>query len=249
VIDFELAVPDGWVQIPVTPDAAKLRRRIIDVVIRHHLPDSLPRDKAGPWRRMLRKALAEATDEAGRQGARSVLLPLREFNGVRLPGSMVVTVLESEDESEDPEQLLASILADAGADGTYLEIGGSPAVRAASVVESSKVGRKAPSRQVSYYVSNLDAPGVWGLLTFTVLTDGDVDAEPVQAVVLLFDMIVQTLRWADRLDVPTEDEVLAELAELAELAQSARVAALAEPAGPDTAVPTVAGAGPRTHSE
>ncbi len=97
-------------------------------------------------------------------------------------------------------------------------------MRTASVIESSRIGRKAPSLRVSYYVSNPDAPGVWGLLTFTVLTDGDVDAEPVQAVVLLFDMIVGTLRWADRTGVPTEDEVLAELADLSGVA------------GPDAAV-------------
>ncbi|MEY9874615.1 hypothetical protein ABH931_004115 [Streptacidiphilus sp. MAP12-33] len=215
MIDFELIVPDGWVQIPTTPETARLRRRIIEEVLRHHLPDTLPRDKAGPWRRMLRKELTEATDEATRQGARSVLLPLREFRGVKLPGSMLVTVVDSGDESEDSERLLASILGDAGADGSYREIGGVPAVRVASVVESGRVGRVQPSWRVSYYVSHPDAPGVWGLLTFTVLTDGDVDAEPVQAVVLLFDMIVTTLRWADRPDVPTEDEVLLQLGDLA----------------------------------
>jgi hypothetical protein len=158
---------------------------------------------------MLQRELTEATDEASRQGARSVLLPLQDFQGLRLPGSLLMTVIEGEDDGQDPEALLASILADAGTDGTYLEIGGAPAVRVASVMESGRVGRKAPSRRVSYYVSNPDAPEVWGLLTFTVLTDGDVDAEPVQAVVLLFDMVVSTLRWGDRLDVPTEDEVLA----------------------------------------
>jgi hypothetical protein len=224
MIDFELVVPDGWVQIPTTADTTALRRRIIEDVIRHHLPDSLPRDKAGPWRRMLRKELTGATDEAVRQNARSVLLPLQEFSGVRLPGSMLVTVIEAGDEAGDPERLLASVLADAGADGTALQIGGASAVRTASVIESSRIGRKAPSLRVSYYVSNPDAPGVWGLLTFTVLTDGDVDAEPVQAVVLLFDMIVGTLRWADRTGVPTEDEVLAELADLSGVA------------GPDAAV-------------
>lgn len=211
MIDFELVVPDGWVQIPTTPETTALRRKVVDGVIRHHLPDSLPRDKAGPWRRMLRKELTEATDEAARQNARSVLLPLAEFSGVRLPGSMLVTVLDAEDEPEDPERLLASILDDAGSEGTWLQIGGAPAARVASVVDSGRIGRKAPSWRVSYYVSNPDAPGVWGLLTFTVLTDGDPDAEPVQAVVLLFDMIVSTLRWADRVDVPTEEEVLAEL--------------------------------------
>lgn len=214
MIDFELVVPDGWVQIPTTPETSGLRRRVIEGVVRHHVPDSLPRDKAGPWRRMLRRELTEATDEAARQSARSVLLPLEEFSGVRLPGSMLVTVLDGGDGTEDPERLLASILADAGTDGTYVEIGGASAVRVSSVVESGRVGRKAPSVRVSYYVSNPDAPGVWGLLTFTVLTDGDIDAEPVQAVVLLFDMIVATLRWADRVDVPTEEDVLADLAEL-----------------------------------
>ena len=214
MIDFELIVPEGWVQIPTTPDTVRLRGRIIDGVIRHHLPDSLPRDKAGPFRRMLRKELTEATDEAARHGARSALLPLSEFNGMRLPGSMLVTVLEDGDETEDAEALLASILADAGDDGRYLEIGQAPAVRVATVVDSARVGRKAPSWRVSYYVSNPDAPGVWGLLTFTVLTDGDVEAEPVQAVVLVFDMIVSSLRWANRVDAPTEDEVLAELDEL-----------------------------------
>ena len=70
MIDFELVLPDGWVQIPTTPGSTALRRRIIDEVIRHHLPDSLPRDKVGPWRRMLRKELTDATDEAARQSAR-----------------------------------------------------------------------------------------------------------------------------------------------------------------------------------
>lgn len=215
MIDFELIVPDGWVQIPTTPDTTKLRRRIINDLIRHHLPDSLPRDKAEPWRRMLRRELTEATDEATRQGARSVLLPLKDFNGVRLPGSMLMTVIEDSDDAQDPKRLVASIVADAGTDGTYLEIGGAAAARVASIVDSGQIGRTKPSRQVSYYVSNPDEPGVWGLITFTVLSDGDVTAEPVEAVVLLFDLIVATLRWANRLDVPTEDEVMTQLDELA----------------------------------
>ncbi|MFF9479528.1 hypothetical protein [Streptomyces sp. NPDC014733] len=220
MIDFELVLPDGWVQIPTTTDTTKLRGRVVDELIRHHLPDTLPRDKAGPFRRMLRKELIEATDEAARQGARSVLLPLREFNGVKLPGSLVVTVIESGEEDEDAEALLASILADAGDSGSYLEIGQAPAVRLTAVVDSARAGRKAPSWRVSYYVSNPDAPGVWGLLTYTVLTDGDLEAEPVKAVMLLFDMIVSTLRWSNRIDAPTEDEVLAELDTLAPAAEA-----------------------------
>ncbi|MFG1777022.1 hypothetical protein ACGFIG_11405 [Micromonospora sp. NPDC049048] len=209
MIDFQLAVPDGWVHIPTTPETARLRTRIIDEIIRHHLPDSLPRDKAGPWRRMLRRELTEATDEAGRQGARAVVMPLAEFNGVRLPGTLVLTVIEDPDDPQDPKALLDSIVADAGAEGMLLEVGGCPAARVRTVIESDRIGRAAPSVRVNYYVAAPDAPGVWGLLSFTVLTDGDVEDELVQAIVLLFDAVVGTLRWADRVDVPTEDEVLA----------------------------------------
>jgi hypothetical protein len=208
MIDFELILPGGWVHIPTTPDLVRVREKTIEAIVRIALPDTLPRDKAGPWRRLLRRELTDATDEASRQGARAVVLPVQEFRGVRLPGTMVLTVLEDGETPEDPKLVLDAILGDAGADGTALEVGGCPAARVRQIVGSDAVKRKAPSVRVNYYVAAPDTPGVWALLTFTVLTDGDVDAEPVQAIVLLFDAIVGTLRWADRVDVPTEEEVL-----------------------------------------
>ncbi|MEV6301348.1 hypothetical protein AB0M02_18205 [Actinoplanes sp. NPDC051861] len=209
MIDFELIVPDGWVHIPTTPGLTRLRERTIDEIVRSALPDTLPRDKAGPWRRMLRKDLSDATADAQRQGARGVVLPVSEMQGMRLPGTLVLTVLDGDDDPQDPASVLTSILADAGPDGTALEVGGCPAARVRQIVDSGTLNRKAPSVRVSYFVAAPGAPGVWGLLTFTVLTDGDVEADAVQAVVLLFDMVVSTLRWSDRVDVPTEDELLA----------------------------------------
>jgi hypothetical protein len=208
MIDFELILPGGWVHIPTTPELARVREKTIEAVIRTALPDTLPRDKAAPWRRMLRRELTDATDEASRQGARAVVLPVQEFHGVRLPGTMVLTVLEDADMPDDPKLVLDAILGDAGADGLALEIGGCPAARVHQIVDSDAVKRKAPSVRVNYYVAAPDAPGVWALLTFTLLTDGDVEAEPVQAITLLFDAIVGTLRWTDRVDVPTEEEAL-----------------------------------------
>jgi hypothetical protein len=208
MIDFQLILPGGWVHVPTTPDLARVRAKIIDEIVRTALPDTLPRDKAGPWRRVLRRELTDATDEASRQGARAVVLPIQEFHGVRLPGTMVLTVLEDGDMPDDPKLVLDAILADAGADGLALEIGGCPAARVREIADSDAVKRSAPSVRVNYYVAAPDTPGVWALLTFTVLTDGDVEAEPVRAIVLLFDAIVSTLRWADRVDVPTEEEVL-----------------------------------------
>lgn len=210
MIDFELIVPDGWVHIPTTPAYAKVRERTIDAIVKRALPDTLPRDKAGPWRRMLRKDLIESTEEAQRQGARGIVLPVQEMQGMRLPGSMLLTVLEAEDDSpEDPRLVLDSVLADAGPEGMSLEVGGCPAARVRQIIDSDSLNRKAPSVRVSYYVAAPDAPGAWGLITFTVLTDGDVEAEAVQAITLLFDMVVSTLQWSDRVDVPTEDELLA----------------------------------------
>jgi hypothetical protein len=208
MIDFELILPEGWVHIPTTPELARVRAKMIEAVVRTALPDTLPRDKAGPWRRVLRRELTDATDEASRQGARAVVLPVREFHGVRLPGTMVLTVLEDADMPDDPKLVLDAILADAGPDGVALEVGGCPAARVRQIADSDALKRKAPSVRVNYYVAAPETPGVWALLTFTVLTDGDVEAEPVRAVVLLFDAIVGTLRWADRIDVPTEEEVL-----------------------------------------
>jgi hypothetical protein len=207
MIDFELIVPDGVAHIPTTPDSARIRERAINAIVRQALPDTLPRDKAGPWRRVLKRQLTEATDEAARQGARAVLLPVREMHGLRLPGTLLLSVIEDAGE-QDSALVLNAILAEAGANGTALEIGGCPAARILEIVDSDAIERKAPSVRVNYFVAAPDAPGVWGVLTFTVLTDGDVDAEPVQAIVLLFDAIVCTLRWADRVDVPTEDELL-----------------------------------------
>jgi hypothetical protein len=105
--------------------------------------------------------------------------------------------------------VLDAMLADAGPDGMALEIDGNPAVRIRQIVDSGPIKRKAPAVRVNYFVAAPGAPGVWGVLTFTVLSDGDVDAEPVQAIVLLFDAVVGTLRWADDVAVPTEEELLA----------------------------------------
>ncbi|MGI5148772.1 hypothetical protein ACQEVC_20715 [Plantactinospora sp. CA-294935] len=211
MIDFELIVPEGWVQIPTTPGFSRVRERTINAIVRHALPDTLPRDKAGPWRRMLRKELTEATDEAERHGARAVVLPVQEMHGMRLPGTLVLSVIEDAAPPQDPKLVLDSVLADAGSDGMTLEIGACPAARIRQIVDSSPIKRKAPAVRVNYLVAAPDAPGVWGVLTFTVLTDGDVDADPVQAIVLLFDMVVGTLRWVDHAEVPTEDELLGQL--------------------------------------
>jgi hypothetical protein len=208
MIDFELVLPAGWAVLPTAPDTERVRAWAINRIITRALPDSLPRDRAEPWRRELRKQLTTSTDEAGRHGARWVVLPLKEFNGIRIPGSLLLTILEDQD-PQDPERLLASILDDAGPDGTCVDVGGAPAARISAVIHQQLYGKDTAGVRVSYYLPHPDRPGVWGLLTFTVLTGDDVDDPLVRGIVFLFDTIISTLRWVDRDGTPTQEEVLA----------------------------------------
>ncbi|MBO3094857.1 hypothetical protein [Cellulomonas dongxiuzhuiae] len=210
MIDVEILVPQGWLRVPTSPGTERLRHRVVEDVVRWFVPDSLPRDKAGPWRRELRKSLAGAVDEAADAGAQSVLLPLTEYGGMRLPGSLLLTVLEDEP-TVDAQDLLNEVLAEAGEDGTLLDVGGGPAVRVRAVVDSGRIGRPQPSVRVAYYVAHPQVAGVWGLLTFTVLTDGDTEALPVLGVEAMFDAVVGTLQWVEHDGGPSADEVLAQV--------------------------------------
>jgi len=211
MIDFSLIIPGGWAHIPTTPGLAQLRARSIKAIVRQALPDTLPRDKAGPWRRLLRKELTEATDEAERHGARGLVIPVQEMHGMRLPGSLLLSVIEDAADGPDPMQVLSEIVADAGPDGMALEVGGCPAARVYKIIDSDSIRYDEPSVRVSYLVAAPEeAPGVWGALTFTVLSGGDVEADHVQAVVLLFDAVVSTLRWTEVVNPPTENDLLAE---------------------------------------
>ena len=71
------------------------------------------------------------------------------------------------------------------------------------------MGRSQPSVRVVYYAAHPQEPGVWGLLTYTVLTDGDPMAPVVRAVVAMFDAVVGARQWVEHDGGPTSDEVLA----------------------------------------
>jgi len=210
MIDAEVLVPEGWLLVPTSAGTERLRTRLVQAVVQRYVPSSLPRDRAEPWRRELRKQLQGAVDEAAEAGARSVLLPLVEYGEQRLPGSLLMTVLE-DDPQVPPSVLLDAVLADAGEDGMRLEVDGAPAARVQQVVDSRRAGRAHPTRRVTYYVSHPDQAGVWGLLTFTVLTDGDLEHPGVLAVTAMFDAVVGTLLWVERDGGPSVDELLAQL--------------------------------------
>ncbi|MCC2323479.1 hypothetical protein [Cellulomonas xiejunii] len=210
MIDAEMLLPEGWLHVPTSPGTEKLQARVVTSVVQHFVPEHLPRDRATPWRRELRKEMRRALDEATAGGARCVIMPLAQYGGLRLPGTLLVSVLE-----DDPQvvasDLLAELLADAGEDGLLLDVGGAPAVRIRSVVDSRRLGRAHPSWRVAYYISHPEVPGVWALATFTVLTDGDLEDPAVLAVVAMFDAVLGTLQWVEHEGGPSFEEVLAQV--------------------------------------
>lgn len=214
MIDVEVFVPEGWVLVPTAPGTQRLRDLLVDQIARRYVPETLPRDKAGPWRRQLRKELTAAVEDAAAGGAHSVLLPLAEYGGLRLPGSLLLTVLE-DDPTVAPDDLLRGLLDDAGEHGTALDLAGGPAARVHAVVGSAPLGRAQPSHKVTYYAAHPRTPGVWALATFTVLTDGDLEYEVVLAVVAMFDAVVGTMQWVEHDGPPSADELLTRVEALA----------------------------------
>lgn len=210
MIDAEVLVPEGWLLVPTAPGTERLRTRIVRAVVQRFVPASLPRDRAEPWRRELARQLQGSVDEAAQAGARSVLLPLAEYGSQRLPGTLLMTVLV-DDPLVPAQVLLDAVLGDAGEDGMLLDVGGGPAARVQAVTDSRGAGRDQPALRVTYYVSHPEAAGVWGLLTFTVLTDGDLEHPGVQAVTAMFDAVVGTLQWTDAAAGLPVDALLAQV--------------------------------------
>jgi hypothetical protein len=198
VLDVELMLPAGWVVLPTGADQRRDTDAAIEELVMTALPADLPRDRAEPWRRELRRHLAHAVDEARETGARSVGFPVAPMDGVVIPASFCTAVVDDPDPG-DPERLLAGLLADAGPDGSFHEIGGGPAVRVESVVTEQGPGGSydGPTRRVAYYVPHPDVAGCWAVTTFTTLADGNPHGPFADALVVLFDAVMSTMRWRD----------------------------------------------------
>jgi hypothetical protein len=197
VQDFELMLPEGWAVLPTLPADRAATDAAIEQLVLTAIPAELPRDSAEPWRHELRRHLGHAVDEARDSGARSVGIPIAPVDGVVIPASFCTAVLEDPD-PEDPERLLAALLADAGPDGSFHEIGGGPAVRVDTVATEPAPGGlyEGATRRVAYYLPHPDAPAWWAVTTFTTIADGDPRGPFADALVVLFDAIMSTLRWA-----------------------------------------------------
>jgi hypothetical protein len=205
IVDFELLLPEGWVILPTGADQQRQAAVAIDELVMTALPGDLPRDSAEPWRRELRRRLTHAVDEARETGARSVGLPIAPMDGVVIPASFCTAVIDDPD-PEDPERLLAGLLADAGPDGSFHEIAGGPAVRVEDIVTEQGPGGSydGPTRRVAYYTPHPEVVGCWAVTTFTTLADGNPRSPFADSLVVLFDAIMSTMRWRELEPVGTD---------------------------------------------
>jgi hypothetical protein len=210
MLDVEIMVPQDWVVLPTDPLRRRATKAAIDALLAQALPDSLPRDSAEPWRRELRRRLDAAVNEARVRHARSVVLPIGGLNGIPVPGSILLAVIDDLIDV-DTDQLLTSMANDAGEAGDLVEIGGITALRIVGSTQDTTgtSGVETPARQITYHLPHPHTTEAWAVLTATVLTDGDLDSERTQALVALFDAVIARTRWIDTTEPDEEAYVTA----------------------------------------
>ncbi|KTR41073.1 MULTISPECIES: hypothetical protein [Curtobacterium] len=206
---FLMAVPPGWTRFPARPEDRDHLDTVIEAVVRDAVPDDLPRDRAAPFRDRARQQLRSTVSQAGENGAIAVYLPTRSVDGFMPPVSLIES--EVDDESEDtPEVVVGRLLADAGQLGRGVsddpasqgvrEVDGALAARIEETHRRVRVLEGLPDlddRQVTYTIDAPHRPGVWVVLSYSVVSDPEADQRVVDALVQLFDTLVGTLRWVD----------------------------------------------------
>jgi hypothetical protein len=194
---FLIALPPGWMRLPARRAEDAALRAAVDEIIAEALPETLPRDRAEPWRGEMRKTITGIVTEAREAGANAVYLPVRPVNGVNIPASFVESEID-DDGAGDPGGVLASILA--GADGTLHVIDGAHAARTDSAVVSVEPREGWPeltTRQIVYTVEVPHREGRWVVLSFSAASGDRPSAALSDALVELFDALMLTFRWSD----------------------------------------------------
>lgn len=172
--DFILLLPPGWARIPLDGREGARAKELATAKV-----SDLPEPQRSAAREQLLHLLKKALRQARQAGGIDVLISLVEWNTVPIAASCLVSYI---DEGEPvPMDMLANDLAAGGGDARLVTIAGRPAVR---------------HRHMDIPVTRLDymmrLPGKTGLLTFAFSTP----LEPLaDALVVLFDAIMETLRW------------------------------------------------------
>lgn len=193
-----LLLPPGWARFPVAAGQERELDAAIERVVAGSVPPDAPRDSAEPFRRMLRDELRNTLGAARDAGAGAVYLPTALVGGIAIPAS--ITEMEaSAVVGDDPSAVVAGILEGGYEESTVVEVDGRPAARVVQTLRDVRADDDAPplsSRQVLYVISRDESAGDWLVLSFSTSWAASAGEDLPDALVLFFDALVSTLRWA-----------------------------------------------------
>jgi hypothetical protein len=196
---FAILLPPGWTRLPVRESESIRLRDLVEGVVTESLPASLPRDSAEPWRAELRKRLTAAALEAREAGATAVYLPTRPVDGITVPASLIETEVE-DDGLASAADVIAAILGDPEIEATGVAVDGAAAVRTDTTTAHVNLAGDWPevsTRQIVYTIEVPHREGRWVVMSFSAVSGDNPSAELSDALVLLFDALMTTFRWAD----------------------------------------------------
>jgi len=191
-------LPTGWARFPAGEGRERELDEAIESVVAKVLPAELPRDSTEPLRRLARDRLRLAIGTADTAGASVVYLPVQPIDGVLVPASIVEVEFESGG-NDDPLAVIATIATDGYDESESLTIDGRPAVRVTSVLRDVQHDDDWPSvssRQIVYAISRDADDGTWLALSFSVVWNSTDSERLADALVLFFDAVMTTFRWA-----------------------------------------------------
>lgn len=198
---YTMAGIPGWENLALDPAEVPACERRIDELALQAVPDHLPRDSAGPFRREVRKQLGRLVDDARSTGASVICLPTQRMGDIAVPASYTVAEWLDGERTMSPEAVIAELARRSDGTATVVEVDGQPALREDGVQEADPVEEPLATwaaRRISYTVLAPHQQHRWVLFTFTTLGDGDPAGELADLLVRLFDAQLTTLRWQQR---------------------------------------------------
>lgn len=189
-------LPPGWARFPAAAGREHELNEAIEAVVSRAIPQDLPRDSAEPYRHLLRDKLRQSIADATGADASVVYLPVAPVEGMMVPASVIETEFLGEP-GADALDTIPTGHRDAHDDYELLEMDGRPAVRLATTQHEIEYedGPPLSSRQVFYAISR-DEEGHWLGLSFNVIWNSAQSERYADALVMLFDAIMTTFRWA-----------------------------------------------------
>jgi hypothetical protein len=172
--DFIVLLPPAWIRIPIDGREGARAAALATAKV-----SDLPEPQRSQAREKLQRMIKTVLRQARQAGGTDVLMSLAARDGVPIAASCLVSYIN--EGTPVPLDLLADNLAADGGDARLTEIARRPAVRHRHV--------DPPVTRLDYMMT---LPGKPGLLTFAFSTP----MEPLaDALVMLFDSMMESLRW------------------------------------------------------